>query len=186
MTRHRFFQTAVLCLISIFALGVAQNRTERDSRVQATEMILERSQIVTAGGYSHNGSYQLVDQFGVGHLGQMKNERFIIGPATEVICMNEGTEIPMEYVLSQNYPNPFNASTTFQYAVPKKTDIEIAVYTILGQHVITLVSGVQEPGLYRLSYRGVDGNNNRLPSGIYFCRMTGEHLKRTVKFVLIR
>jgi hypothetical protein len=186
MTRHRFFPIAVFCLIPLFTNGVAQNRSVNDSPAQATEMILERSQIVTAGGYRSNGSFQLIDQFGVGHMGQMKNDLFIIGPATEVICMDEEAEIPIDFLLSQNYPNPFNASTTFQYALPEKTDIEIAVYTILGQHVVTLVSGVQEPGFYRLTYRGLDGQNNRLPSGIYFCRMSGEHHKRTVKFVLIR
>ncbi|MEO8399584.1 MAG: YCF48-related protein, partial [Ignavibacteriaceae bacterium] len=40
-----------------------------------------------------------------------------------------------EFQLFQNYPNPFNPTTTISYNLPRKSDIELKIYDILGNEI---------------------------------------------------
>ncbi len=51
--------------------------------------------------------------------------------------------------LFQNYPNPFNASTIFQFYLPEPGSVQLKVYNILGQRIVSIMddftsSGVKE------------------------------------------
>lgn len=73
---------------------------------------------------------------------------------------------PQNFVLSQNYPNPFNPLTTIDYQLPITSEVEISVFNLLGQKIITLVSEKQPPGTYTIEWNAKD-----LPSGIYPVRL---------------
>ncbi len=75
--------------------------------------------------------------------------------------------IPNQFILYQPYPNPFNPSTKINYIVPVKSKITLNVYNILGQKVVTLFNGIQQPGHHTITWNATD-----VPSGIYFCRMS--------------
>ena len=80
--------------------------------------------------------------------------------------------VPRVYSLSQNYPNPVSLSTTIRYGLPTESLVNLRVFNILGQRVITLVNEKKKPGSYRVTWdlRGV--NRENLPNGIYFYRIT--------------
>jgi hypothetical protein len=83
------------------------------------------------------------------------------------------TVIPETFALLQNYPNPFNPSTAIQYNIPQAESVVLKVYNMLGQEVQTLVTEVQNPGSYTVTF-----NASRLASGVYFYRLTaGEYVK---------
>ena len=42
---------------------------------------------------------------------------------------------PNKYSLFQNYPNPFNGTTTFQYYLPESSNVQVNVYSVLGQKI---------------------------------------------------
>ncbi len=89
--------------------------------------------------------------------------------------------IPKKYSLLQNYPNPFNSTTIIYYQLPKRYRIALQVYNVRGKLVETLFKGWQDTGLHHIAF-----NAKNLPSGVYFCRLSGAGLKAMRKMILIR
>jgi len=75
-------------------------------------------------------------------------------------------DIPNSYLLSQNYPNPFNPSTIINYDLPIKNDVQLSIFNLLGQKVVTLVSERQEAG-----YHAVKWDAGWMASGIYYYKI---------------
>ena len=74
--------------------------------------------------------------------------------------------LPQTYVLFPCRPNPFNPITTMAYDLPEASDVTLTIYTVIGQHVATVVSGHQDAGHYEVVW-DADG----LANGVYFCRL---------------
>jgi len=89
--------------------------------------------------------------------------------------------IPKTYNLSQNYPNPFNPTTTINYELPITNYVDLSIYNLLGQKVVTLINERQKPGSYQ-----VEWDANGFPSGIYYYRLTSGEFVDTKKLVLLR
>jgi hypothetical protein len=96
--------------------------------------------------------------------------------------------IPQVFQLEQNYPNPFNPHTDISFTISdnEQGNVELAVFSIRGQKVKTLLSRSMEPGKYMVSWNGKNDRGEDLPSGIYLYRLTtaGESLTR--KMVLAK
>ncbi len=91
--------------------------------------------------------------------------------------------IPSGYTLFQNYPNPFNAQTIITYDIPQQHEAgSIKVYTVLGQEIATLKSGIFEPGSGFVAQ--FDGTN--FPTGVYFYRLTTPSFTMTKKMLLLK
>ncbi len=89
--------------------------------------------------------------------------------------------IPVYHELYQNYPNPFNPTTTFTYDVGVESDIEISVYTVLGQKIATLMHERKPIGRYSIEF-----NAGGLASGVYICRMKIDYMYLERKMVVLR
>jgi|GEM_PF-1097365 len=89
--------------------------------------------------------------------------------------------VPKEFALEQNYPNPFNPLTIVNFQLPIGNYVTLKVYNVLGQEVVTLVSGMQEAG-----YRSVSFDGSNLPSGVYFYRMTAGNFSAMKKMILLK
>ena len=77
--------------------------------------------------------------------------------------------------LLQNFPNPFNPQTTIQYTLSEPARVELAVFNILGQHVITLVRDHQDQGTYFATWDALDRTGQRVVSGVYFYKLIVEN-----------
>ncbi len=92
---------------------------------------------------------------------------------------------PNEFVLEQNYPNPFNPNTFITYTLPEKVDVNLSIYNSLGEHIVTLVSGVQEAGIYKVEF-----NANGYSSGTYIYRLTANgkngNIVQSKKMILVK
>jgi len=76
----------------------------------------------------------------------------------------------------QNYPNPFNPETWFPFALNRRSNVEIQIYSANGDLVRTLRLGGKAPGIYRSKPQAAywDGNNDAgeaVSSGVYFYQL---------------
>ncbi|HDP68306.1 MAG TPA: T9SS type A sorting domain-containing protein [Candidatus Marinimicrobia bacterium] len=91
------------------------------------------------------------------------------------------TSLPKEYELSQNYPNPFNPLTTFNYELPRESNVILSVYDVSGRLVKTLVNQTQAAGYYTVNW-----DAGRHSSGIYIYRIQAGNFQKTKKCILLK
>jgi len=94
--------------------------------------------------------------------------------------------LPEKFKLAQNYPNPFNPSTTISYQLPVPCDVDLSIYNILGQKVVTLVSNNQEAGYYKIKWEGLNQSGQQVSSGLYFLYLHTKQYNHTMKIILQR
>lgn len=100
--------------------------------------------------------------------------------ATSNARKSEGA-LPKEFRLEQNYPNPFNPTTTIAYALPKRSNVSLKVFDVLGREVASLVKETQDVGEYQARFSA-----HRLSSGVYFYQLRAGEFSQTRKMTLIK
>ncbi len=100
------------------------------------------------------------------------------------------TDNEVEYALvnslSQNIPNPFNPSTAINFSIKNSSKVSLIIYNIKGQKVKTLVSDRLEKGNHTVVWKGNDGNNQKVSSGIYFYRLITDEFQSTRKAIMLK
>jgi len=106
--------------------------------------------------------------------------------------VSDGTGIKNEkiinsnFILEGNYPNPFNPSTSIKFNLPKKERVEVSVYNLLGQKIITLINDDFPSGENNVSWNGKDSSGDEVSSGIYIYNIVAEGKQYTGKMVLLK
>jgi hypothetical protein len=100
------------------------------------------------------------------------------GPTTELL--------PDHAYLSANYPNPFNQSTVIKFGLPIAGHVELSIYNIVGQKVITLVDQDYQAGNHVVRWTGQNANGRTVSSGIYFYRVRSGEFAQIRKMVLLK
>ncbi|MEJ2618601.1 MAG: T9SS type A sorting domain-containing protein, partial [Ignavibacteriaceae bacterium] len=91
-------------------------------------------------------------------------------------------KLPEKFYLNQNYPNPFNPSTTIEFGLTKEMSVELKVYNILGQEVMTLIGGqLMKAGVYKVNFKAYD-----LASGTYVYRLKAGSQVMSKKMLLLK
>jgi len=88
---------------------------------------------------------------------------------------------PEDYSLEQNYPNPFNPTTTIEFSIPQSGQVNLAVYDILGERVISLVNEERIAGKYSVQF-----NASALASGIYCYTLQAGSFFESKKMLIIK
>ena len=91
------------------------------------------------------------------------------------------TIIPREFDLIQNYPNPFNPTTVIEFSLPVKSKIELSVYNLLGEKIVTLINEEKDAGKYQVLFNAIN-----LSSGIYFYKLQANDFIQTKKMILLK
>lgn len=88
------------------------------------------------------------------------------------------------------YPNPFNRAASISYKVNAESNrgipVYLKIYNITGKLVRTLVDKNMVSGTYTCGWDGMDDNNQRIPSGVYFSRLDAGQAILTNKLILLR
>jgi serine protease len=88
--------------------------------------------------------------------------------------------------LAQNHPNPFNPITSIKYVMPRDGHAEIAVYSIDGRRVRTLISGNVAMGEHSVTWDGTDDSGVHAASGIYFYKLEADGEVTSRKMTLVK
>ena len=102
------------------------------------------------------------------------------------VFVEEPKSLPGSFALHQNYPNPFNASTVIKYDLPRKANVTITVYNILGQRVATPVDAEQDAGYHEIVWDGTSIQGKPVASGVYFYRIQADGFTRSKKMLLLK
>ena len=112
----------------------------------------------------------------------------ISNPETPITLKLQGlTSVPMEFALEQNYPNPFNPTTVIRYSIPvgaiheSPVHVTLKVYNTLGLEVATLVDEFQAAG-----FRSQVFDASKLPSGVYWYKLTAGNFSDVKRLVLLK
>ena len=106
--------------------------------------------------------------------------------ATDVVIFPIGIEdekdgILRSFTLKQNFPNPFNPATRIDFSLETTSDVNLTIFNMLGQEVITLVDEVKAAGDHIVTWNASD-----VASGVYFYKLTTGDLTLTKKMVLLK
>ena len=112
------------------------------------------------------------------NMGNSLNNPLVIKPLSGVD--DSDPTMPKTYALNQNYPNPFNPKTNIEFDLPKKTDVTLSIYNVLGQKVDEFA----EKDL--MGHQVFEWDASRFASGVYFYRLETSEFVDTKKMVLLK
>jgi len=98
-----------------------------------------------------------------------------------VSSVAEDQFLPVKFKVYQNYPNPFNPKTIIKYQLSMTNYVNLSIYNLIGQKVVTLVSENQSPGNHQ-----VEWDASKFSSGVYYFRIEAGDFQDMRKMVLLR
>jgi hypothetical protein len=117
------------------------------------------------------------------------NVRLVLGKEIPLSYFGEEEEsisdlnLPKHFEFGGAYPNPFNPSTSFDFALPRMAEVNVDVYNVLGQKVMTLV----ENKLMNAGYHSISLDGSYLASGIYLVNANlGSNYRKVNKVILFK
>lgn len=102
------------------------------------------------------------------------------------VTEQQNDSAPAALSLLQSYPNPFNSSTVIGFDLPHTIDVDLSVFDLTGQRLVTLVSGLRGPGSYWLHWDGRDAAGRALASGVYLYALRAGKRIETHKLVVLQ
>ena len=100
---------------------------------------------------------------------------------------DENTSLePSSFSLKQNYPNPFNPSTEISFSLEANSNIELAIFNVIGQKVRVLENGSRLAATHTIKWDGRDQLGNAMPTGLYFYTLTDGANSITKKMALMK
>ncbi len=94
--------------------------------------------------------------------------------------------LPKQFELENNYPNPFNPSTQIAFKIAVTAKVSLDVYSILGEHIKTIVNKVFSPGEYTVTWNGNNDTGSSMASGVYIYRLTSGYFTESKKMLLLK
>lgn len=108
---------------------------------------------------------------------------FIILTGTQsTTTLNDKNDLIIKgFALKQNYPNPFNPETNIDFELTKGGLVNLSIYNVLGQKVVTLINKPYNSGIYTIKFQA-----DNFPSGIYYYALESNGKKIVRKMTLVK
>ena len=107
-------------------------------------------------------------------------------PVETAVETSDQASVPQAFSLAQNAPNPFNGETLIRFALPQPSQIELAIYNMLGQPVAVLVQGPSAAGTFSVRWDGRDQTGQAVTSGVYLYQLRADEYTEVRKLLLLR
>jgi hypothetical protein len=146
-------------------------------------------------GYSvYRGDERLNDRVIVEGAYQTSGDvdvRLVVRGGYETVNSSQGLQKEPEVQMPKSYafnlfPNPFVRQIHLEYALPRQTEVEIAIFDVMGRRVKTLAQGVYEAGHYNTVWNVRDDIGRDMAAGVYFVRFEADGCRKYEKVILIR
>jgi hypothetical protein len=111
--------------------------------------------------------------------------KLLVGSAA-FVDRAQSAVVPTTLQLLPNYPNPFRARTTLEFTLPKRGDVRLEVYDVLGRRVRTLVDRSYDAGRHTVRWDGRNDTGQAVASGIYLGRLKVGDQRHVQRLVLVR
>jgi hypothetical protein len=125
-------------------------------------------QVLEDGGYLLTGAIS-------------EHQFFVMRTEPDPVSVGFYNSPAITYSLCKIYPNPFNNMTNILFSIPFSERLSLRVYDLLGREVAILKDEKMIVGEYTIPF-----NASALPSGIYFCKLSGKDFSHTQKMVLMK
>ena len=162
---------------------------ERIATDMNRQYIENKSGMVACWGMNEGFGDTVADKSDYGNEGILSDVSWYQGMSLEqtFIKKTEKNLKPDKYTLYTNYPNPFNPETTIRFYTPVTSSINLAIYDITGRLIKNLINNKTEQGFQKIVWNSEDNNGNRVSSGIYFYKLSGnDGFSKTRKMILLK
>ncbi len=89
-------------------------------------------------------------------------------------------------IMMQNYPNPFNPCTTIYFTISDFSMVELSVYNIKGQKIVTLINEPYESGRHSVMWNGNNATGKPASSGIYLYHIKAGSQEAVKRMILLK
>jgi hypothetical protein len=89
--------------------------------------------------------------------------------------------VPDEYALYQNYPNPFNPETSIQFDLKESGRVELKIFNLMGQEIMTLLNQQMPAGSHRITFAA-----DNLPTGVYIYVLKTNNFTASKKMIIMK
>jgi hypothetical protein len=93
---------------------------------------------------------------------------------------------PAAFRLLPVVPNPALHRSRISFELPEERAVRVEIFSVSGQRVRTLASGVRPAGLHHALWDGADEAGGRVPAGIYFVSVRAGRAEARSKLVLLQ
>jgi agmatine/peptidylarginine deiminase len=84
------------------------------------------------------------------------------------------------------FPNPFTELSTISFVLSNPGQTKLVIYDMTGKEIKTLVHSFLQKGSYSYQWDGTTDKGERVPLGIYICKLTANDATCGVKLVLAK
>ena len=107
------------------------------------------------------------------------------GDATS-LDVSDAPVLPDGFAIHQNYPNPFNPTTTISYDLPKRSQVTLGIYDLLGKQIKTLVNQSQDAGNKIAVWDGTNNLGRQVSAGVYLYQIQAGEFTQTRKMLFLK
>lgn len=102
---------------------------------------------------------------------------YTVKPVTTGTSLNLS---PDKTYIEQSFPNPFSESTSFNYKINCRANVQLSITDLMGKQVARLVNQEQPEGFYTTTF---NAGNLHLSPGIYIAQFTAGTYKKSIRLI---
>jgi len=163
---HQPFYLTLYCDVenSLIFYTTDGSEPSRNSQIYVSPLLIDRTMTIKAEGTLHNW-----------------RRSGVVSEEYEIIGNNQGTSNlthTFETRLLKAQQHPTEPKTNIGFILKNDTHVEVMIYNLLEQKVVTLVSDILKRGEHTISWDGKNSYGELVASGVYFCYFkTGDYFE---------